>query len=90
MGQSKPFTDSFDQNQIEMIERAFERAWSVIRYDEHGDDAEARSLLSLCVLNEARSGEESHLNLVNRAILQFRQQRAQVLSELRRGHRGAK
>jgi hypothetical protein len=84
MGQSKPFTDSFDQTQIEMIELATERAWSVIRYDEHGEDEEARSLLSLCVMNEARSGEDNHINLVNRAIVQFRRQRAQVVSERRR------
>jgi hypothetical protein len=83
MGQSKPLTDSFDQKQIEMINLATERAWSVIRYDEHGEDEKAR-LLSLCVMNEARTGEEDHVNLVNRAILQFRRQRAQVLSEHRR------
>lgn len=77
MGQSKPFTDSFGPHQIEMIERATERAWSVIRWDEEGDEAEARSLLSLCVMNEARLGEENHINLVNRAISKFRQQRQQ-------------
>jgi hypothetical protein len=67
-----------------MIERALERAWSVVRYDEHGEDEEARSLLSLCVLNEMKNGEENYLNLVNRAIVNFRRQRAQILSERRR------
>ena len=38
--------DSFDPAHVKMMENAIERAWSVIRYDEHGDDAEARSLLS--------------------------------------------
>jgi hypothetical protein len=79
-GTVKALPDSFDQNQIEMIVRAIERAWSVIRYDDHGEDEQARSLLSLCVLNEARSGEENHVTLVNRAIVQFRQQRAETLS----------
>jgi hypothetical protein len=84
MGQSKPPVESFDQTQIEMIVRAIERAWSVVRYDEHGQDEEARKLLCLCVLSEARKGEENHINLVNRAILSFRHKRAQIISERRR------
>jgi hypothetical protein len=84
MGQAKPFRDAFNQDQIEMMERAIERAWSVIRPDVHGDEAEARSMLSLCVLNEAQGGEENHVYLVNRAILAFRRRRAAALSQRRR------
>jgi hypothetical protein len=46
----------------------------------HGDEAEARSMLSLCVLNEAQGGEENRVYLVNRAILSFRRRRAAALS----------
>lgn len=84
MGQSKPFTDAFDQSQIEMIEQAVERAWSVVRFDVQGEDAAARELLSLCVLSEAKNGEENHLKLVNKAIVNFRRERARILSERRR------
>lgn len=66
-------TDSFDPSQVAIVDRAVERAWSVVRWD-HGDDPEARSLLSLCVMNEARYGEENHMKLVNCAIIQFRRQ----------------
>lgn len=77
-------TDFFDPSEIEIIGRAVERAWVVVSDDEQGDPMEARSLLSLCVLNEARTGEKNHINLVNRSIVKFRQQRAQVLSAQRK------
>lgn len=81
MGQSKPFYDSFDQQQIGMIAPAIERAWCVIRLDDVGKEDEALTLLALCVLNEARSGEDNHIKLVNMAINRFRVQRATLISE---------
>jgi len=68
--------DSFDPSRLKIIERAIERAWDVIRHTGHPTPkVEDRSLLAICVMNEARSGEENHIVLVNRAINQFRQQR---------------
>jgi hypothetical protein len=90
MSKPRDPVDSFDPAHVKMMENAIERAWSVIRYDEHGNDAEARSLLSLCVLNEARSGEENPIKLVNRAILRFRQHRVRLLAEHQRNYRGSK
>lgn len=77
-------TDYFDPEQLATMTRAIERAWDVIRHDEHGEEAAARSLLSLCVLNEARHGEDNYTRLVNRSITAFRRQRMQVLSTRRR------
>lgn len=73
-------TDSFDPEQVAMMARAIERAWEVVRHDqETRQAAEDRSLLSLCVLNEARSGEDNYTRLVNRSIAAFRRQRAHSL-----------
>lgn len=69
--------DSFDPSKVEIIERAIERAWGVLKQIEDDVPAEARSLLAICVMNEARSGEENHVKLVNRALWQYRQQQAE-------------
>jgi hypothetical protein len=58
MGQSKPFSDSFDPHQIDLIERVLERAWSVIQLEPHGNSDEARSLLSISIMNQVRAGED--------------------------------
>jgi hypothetical protein len=75
MGQSKPF-DSFAPHQIEMIERAIDRAWDVVRHTDNVEEAEARELLALCVLAEASAGEENHVKLVNKALIDYRVRRA--------------
>jgi hypothetical protein len=73
-------TDCFDPEQIEMMQRVIDRAWDVVRHDENAEkETEARSLLSLCVLNEARRGEDSYTRLVNRSIVAFRRQSALLL-----------
>ena len=76
--------EAFDPEQVDMITRVIDRAWQVISHDEHGDEAEARHLLSLCVMSEARSGEDNPIKLVNRSIVAFRRQRAQTISARRR------
>lgn len=78
-------TDCFDPERIEMMQRVIDRAWDIIRHDENAEkEAEARSLLSLCVLNEARRGEDSYTRLVNRSIAAFRRQSALQLPARRR------
>lgn len=84
MGQSKPFHESFDQLQIEMIQRAIDRAWDVVKHTETEQEADSRDLLAICVMNEARAGEENHIKLVNRAINRFRVQRSKQIFESRR------
>jgi hypothetical protein len=71
------YVDSFDPSKVAMIEQAIERAWEVLKQAEFTLAEEARSVLALCVMNEARSGEENHIILVDRAINQFRQQQAE-------------
>jgi hypothetical protein len=79
--------DSFNQEQIDVIEKAIDRAWSVIKYtDNVRPENEAQKLLALCVMAEARTGEEEYVALVNRSIVRFRAQRARLLSESRRRH----
>jgi hypothetical protein len=75
MGQSKPLWDSLDQHQIEMIERAIDRAWDVIRHTDPTEESEGRELLALCVLSEARAGEDNQIKLVNKAIIDYRLRR---------------
>jgi hypothetical protein len=85
MGQSEPFfCESFNQQQIEMMERAIERAWDVIRHTDHIAEPDARKLLALCVMAEARTGEENHIRLVNKAVVSFRAQRAHETIETRK------
>jgi hypothetical protein len=77
--------DSFNQDQIDVIDRAIERAWSVIKYtDNVRPEHEAREVLTRCVMAAARTGERDHIVLVNRAILSFRAKRARMLSQSRR------
>jgi hypothetical protein len=77
-------TECFNPEQIEMMLRVIDRAWDVIRHDESAEkETEARSLLSLCVLSEARTGEDNYTRLVNRSIAAFRRQRALLLPERR-------
>ncbi len=66
-----------------MMTHVIDRAWDVVCHDEHGDEAEARCLLSLCVINEARSGEDNQIKLTNHSIVAFRRKRAQILSARR-------
>lgn len=69
--------DSFDQSQINLIEKAIDRAWSVIKHtDDINPEAEARRVLAQCVLQQVQSGEENHTALVNHSIVSFRKQRA--------------
>jgi hypothetical protein len=84
MGQSKPFSDFFEQHQIEMIERAIDRAWDVVRQTDNVEETEARELLALCVFAEARNGEENHIKLVNKAVVNFRAKRAHAAIEARK------
>lgn len=72
-------TDCFNPEQLEMMQRVIERAWEVISHDQQARQEEDRSLLSLCVLNETRRGEDNYTRLVNRSIAAFRRQRMSVL-----------
>jgi hypothetical protein len=81
----REYNDVFDQTQIDKIERVLDRAWDVITKSdaiEVSDDG-ARKLLALCVMGEARSGEENHIRLINQSIVQFRLQRAKHKSAKR-------
>jgi hypothetical protein len=84
MGQSKPFLDAFDQSQIEMIERAIERAWEVVRLTDQIEESEGRKLLALCVMSEARAGEENHVQRVSKAVVNYRVRRAHHASRARK------
>ena len=75
MGQSKPFPIFFDPTEIELLSRAIERAWEVIKYDEPAPEAEARELLAVCIMNIVRSGEDNFVKVVNRSIVSYREQR---------------
>jgi hypothetical protein len=78
MAKPKQFVDSFDQIHINMISRAIDRAWEVLRHiDDPGPREEARTLLARCVVAEARAGAENQVWLVNKAIVRFRAERAQ-------------
>lgn len=71
-------SDYFDQTQIENMQRAIDRAWQILQQLEPQEcSEESRKTLALCVLAEAREGEENQIALVNRAIVKFRAQRAQ-------------
>jgi len=84
MGQS-PFTGAFDQEQIEMIEKAMLRAWEVVAYIDHiPDTAEDRKLLASCIVDEAMTGEENDVRLVNNAIVRFRAQRLRKTVQARK------
>ena len=76
--------DSFDPEQVAMMTRVIERAWEVVCHDQQAQQEEDRSLLSLCVLNEARRGEENYTRLVNRSIVAFRRHRKKVIPARRR------
>jgi hypothetical protein len=72
LASSRNFTGYFDQPQIDNLVRALERAWQTIRHNDiTGPPKEAYALLALCVMEEARCGEESQIVLINRAILRF-------------------
>lgn len=78
---------SFDPEQIEILIRAIERTWSVIKYtDEVETELAARKVIARCVLQKAALGEERHLALVNHSIACFSQQHvaAAALSRLRK------
>jgi hypothetical protein len=77
--------DFFDQQQVDIIERAIDRAWEVVSHTDIVEPQdECRKVLALCVMHEARTGEENQVSLVNRSIVAFRRQRAQDMSEKRR------
>jgi hypothetical protein len=58
-----------------MIERAIDRGWDVIRFTDKIEESEGRKLLALCILSEVRIGEDSHVKLANKAIIDFRVRR---------------
>jgi hypothetical protein len=73
--------DSFDQNQIDAIGNAIDRAWSAIKYTENIlPEGEAQKVLAHCVMLEVQKGEINHFVLVNRAIRSFRAQRAKLIA----------
>ncbi len=77
MAKPKRFVDSFDQIRINMITRAIDRAWEVVRHtDDPGPREEVRTMLARCVMAEARAGAENQVSLVNKAIVRFRAERA--------------
>ena len=90
MGQSKPFSNSLDPQQIELLSRAIERAWDVIQHDEQGPEADTRELLAICIMRIVLSGEENFVKLVNRSIVDFRERRDQFrYSRAQLGNAGA-
>lgn len=79
------FTECFEQVDIDLVVGTMDRAWQVLQQLEPDDcTEEGRVTLALCVLSEARKGENSHVKLVNKAIVKYRFQRAKVISERRR------
>jgi hypothetical protein len=72
MGQSKPFVGAFDQEQIDILQKALQRAWDVVSHTDDNPDREALETLALCLIAEVRSGERNFVKLVNRSIVQFR------------------
>lgn len=83
--QSRAPADFFDQSQIDSLDQAISRAWQVLQQlDLQECTEERRETLALCVLAEARTAEGNHVLLVNRAIVRFRAQQAQTMSEARR------
>jgi len=77
MGRSPPLDGAFDQEQIDRMEKAIERAWEIISYIDCVPETEDdKKLLASCVLTEAKAGQENHIKLVNNAIVRFRAQRA--------------
>jgi hypothetical protein len=85
LASSKKITDHFDQPQIDELGQALRRAWEVVQHmDVTGPPDEARKLLALCIMEEARSGEANQILLVNRAIVEFRLRQARIASQKRR------
>jgi hypothetical protein len=80
-------TDCFTPEQVATMARVIERAWDVVCHDQEARQPEDRYLLTRCVLNEARLGENNYTRLVNRSIAAFRRQRMHVLSTRRRTSR---
>jgi hypothetical protein len=76
MGQSKPFAGAFDQEQIDILQKALQRAWDVVSHTDDNPDHEALETLALCLIAEARIGERNFVKLVNRSIVRFREMRA--------------
>ncbi|GEM_PF-2476861 len=72
MGQSKPFNDAFDPEQISLLESVLSHAWSIVSFNDKEPDDEARELLALCIVTEMRAGETNYVKLVNQSIVQFR------------------
>jgi hypothetical protein len=66
---------AFDQEQIDILQKALQRAWDVVSHTDDNPDHEALETLALCVITEARSGEKSFVKFVNRSIVQFRAMR---------------
>jgi len=82
MAQPKPFACVFDQEQIDILLKALERAWGIVSHTDDNPDHEALEILALCVITEARTGESNFVKLVNRSILRFREMRAhQIVRE---------
>ena len=81
----KKITDHFDQPQIDELEQALRRAWEVVQHmDITGPPDGAYELLALCILDEARTGQENQILLVNRAIVKFRLRQTRFASQKRR------
>ena len=76
MAQPKSLVGVFDQEQIDVLLKALERAWDVVSHTDDNPDHEALEILALCVISEARTGEKSFVKLVNRSIVRFREMRA--------------
>jgi hypothetical protein len=85
LASSKNIRDCFDQPQIDGLEQALKRAWEIVQQmDITGPPREGYVLLADCIMDEARSGEESQVVLINRAILRFRLRQARIASQKRR------
>jgi hypothetical protein len=71
--------NSFEPDEIRALSAAFERAWDFIeKSGDVGIDAhDCRSSLARHVMAIARMGEKDPLQLTNRAIERYRQQRVQ-------------
>jgi hypothetical protein len=72
VAQPKSFAGAFDQEQIDILQKALQRAWDVVSHTDDNPDHEALETLALCLIAEARSGERNFVKLVNRSIVQFR------------------
>jgi hypothetical protein len=76
VAQPKSFAGAFDQEQIDILQKALQRAWDVVSHTDDNPNHEALETLALCLIAEARIGERNFVKLVNRSIVRFREMRA--------------